>query len=712
QEESDSNRALIGGDERGRLGFVAGVIPRDRVPGFERMLWRVSRGNVFLRQAPLEEPLEDPATGQPINKTVFVAFYQGENLKSRLKKVCTGYHATLYTCPSSVSEREGVVRELRIRLEDLNVVLSQTMDHRHRVAVSVAKELMTWKVMVRKMKAIYHTLNMFNMDVTNKCLIGECWVPKDELQNLRRALEDGGKAVGSTMNPIINILSTTENPPTFIRTNKFTEGFQVLVDAYAVGSYREVNPAAFTTITFPFLFSVMFGDLGHGIIVFLFAGWMCLFEKKLKKNKWGEIWDIFFGGRYIILLMGIFSMYSGLLYNDIFSLSLNIFGSGWTMNIPSANLTGNYSEAKLMLDPAEGGYRGNPYYMGIDPLWQSADNKIIFLNSFKMKLSIIIAVVHMVFGIALSIVNYVHLKKKINILLDFVPQILFLVLLFGYMVFMVVYKYFAFGPYSKKEIADDPSLKPWGTKCAPSVLISFINMVLVSANAEVKDCNQYMFPGQEPLQRAFLLIAVLMVPILLLAKPMYIKMTTRKQSTPHQALKSASNGGAAGNGIEMTGSGEQGGHAQAHAGGEHGGDTFSDVMVHQAIHTVEYVLSTVSHTASYLRLWALSLAHAQLSDVLWNMVFRRAIKIAGSMGGKGLAFTGGNFAGGFVIYVVFALWVCFTVAVLVLMEGLSAFLHTLRLHWVEFMSKFYMGSGYPFEPFTFKRILNEPTRVE
>ncbi len=60
--------------------------------------------------------------GQPINKTVFVAFYQGENLKSRLKKVCTGYHATLYTCPSSVSERDGVVRELRIRLEDLNVV--------------------------------------------------------------------------------------------------------------------------------------------------------------------------------------------------------------------------------------------------------------------------------------------------------------------------------------------------------------------------------------------------------------------------------------------------------------------------------------------------------------------------------------------------------------------------------------------------------------
>lgn len=47
---------------RGRLGFVAGVLQRERIPGFERMLWRISRGNVFLRQAELDEPLEDPQT--------------------------------------------------------------------------------------------------------------------------------------------------------------------------------------------------------------------------------------------------------------------------------------------------------------------------------------------------------------------------------------------------------------------------------------------------------------------------------------------------------------------------------------------------------------------------------------------------------------------------------------------------------------------------
>ena len=76
-------------------------------------------------------------------------------------------------------------------LVDLQV-LNQTQDHRQLVLVSVAKELQNWMVMVRKMKAIYHTLNMFSVDVSKKCLIAECWVPVRDLAGVRKALADGG----------------------------------------------------------------------------------------------------------------------------------------------------------------------------------------------------------------------------------------------------------------------------------------------------------------------------------------------------------------------------------------------------------------------------------------------------------------------------------------------------------------------------------------
>ena len=122
-----------------------------------------------------------------------------------------------------------------------------------------------------------------------------------------------------------------------------------------------------------------------------------------------------------------------------------------------------------------------------------------------------------------------------------------------------------------------------------------------------------------------------------------------------------------------------------------------EIFIQQLIDTIEYVLSTVSNTASYLRLWALSLAHTALSHVFLEKTFLTYIQKEQ-----------GTFANSILIFFIFFFIFCnVTIFILMFMDAMECFLHTLRLHWVEFQNKFYKGEGYVFEPFSFKYLVSE-----
>ena len=662
------------------IGFVAGVIPRGRIAAFERILWRTLRGNLYMNQSEIPKPIIDPTDNEEIHKNVFVIFAHGKEVIAKIRKISESLGADLYSVDENSGLRREQIHEVNSRLNDLASVLNNTKRTLDAELTQIARSLVAWMIVIKKEKAVYETLNRCSYDQARKTLVAEAWCPTNSLSLIKSTLQDVNDRAGMSVPTIVNQIKTSKTPPTYNVKNKFTEAFQTIIDAYGTAKYTEVNPGLPTIVTFPFLFAVMFGDFGHGIIMLCAALAMIYFENPMSKTKLNELVQMAFYGRYIILMMGIFSIYTGLIYNDVFSKSLTLFPSQWEW--PEDFKEGENVQAQL-----KGSYR---YPFGLDWRWHGTDNDLIFTNSFKMKLSILMGWTHMTYSLCLSYINARHFKSPIDVWGNFVPGMVFFQSIFGYLVFTVIYKW----------CVDWYAID----KPPPGLLNLLINMFLQPGTV---DPSEQLYRGQSVVQVILLLIAVICVPILLLLKPLYLRYENNKaralgyrgigETSRFSALDGDDEDGTTLNGARDS----MGSDNEANAmitedigNEEHEEFEFSEVMIHQTIHTIEFCLNCVSHTASYLRLWALSLAHQQLSVVLWNMTI-------------GIAFGSTGALGVFMVVVFFYVWFFLTIAILCVMEGTSAMLHSLRLHWVEAMSKHFIGDGIPFEPFSFKQLLED-----
>ncbi len=133
---------------------------------------------------------------------------------------------------------------------------------------------------------------------------------------------------------------------------------------------------------------VMYGDIGHGILLSLAAYSLIHFEapllEKQKKGQLNEILGMAFGGRYIIFMMGLFATYCGMVYNDCLSIPLNVYGSTWT---PKANTT---DEVRIKMKPQKNRklslvYVDSEYFWVVSLILHSSSlNFVCFFLSFSV----------------------------------------------------------------------------------------------------------------------------------------------------------------------------------------------------------------------------------------------------------------------------------------------------------------------------------------
>ena len=693
----------------------------------KRMIFRVSRDKVLCTFFDAEFP-DEFKPKEPMK--IFVMFCPKiDYLIAKMLKVCDVYNCPRFDIPDNyvghVMEILPDISEKILEHKNYLFEAKKTLKSHLEDYILIKKKLKLYKIYFRKEKLIF--LNLSKCNCSDNFIDGEVWVLKNTFDNLKRELDNGDDDI-----VFIDVKDYGMLRPTYINVNDFTYPFQEIVNQYGIPNYHEINPGYFTIITFPFLFGIMFGDMGHGLILLLISFYLFYLankgrrsnvinsdvlpeniEQNILDSKEDSMLKSCVQFRYFFLICSIFAIFCGLMYNEFFSIPLDLFGTCYNTE----------KDGKLILNKTvidEDNVKKCVYPIGLDPSWIGTQNELTFTNSLKMKLSIIVGVIHMLLGIAIKGVNFYNSKKYNAFIFEFIPQFLFMFILFGYLIGMIYYK--------------------WGTdydsdtEKAPSLLTIMINMAVKFGEVEGEPLfNSFLGLSQEAVNILIIFICLILIPLMLFVKPIYFYL--KKSSTKGISFRNDIglienenknddilniNDDLKDNNIDneenLNNSGEYSLSLSQESilkSNEHYSKLYSiqkkkykaeakerfkfiEIFIGQLIEVIEYVLGTVSNTASYLRLWALSLAHTALSHVFIEKTFIEYIQNDKT-----------NFISSIIsVSIYFLVFLGATAFILIFMDAMECILHTLRLHWVEFQNKFFKGDGYLFQPFSFKYIFN------
>lgn len=341
----------------------------------------------------------------------------------------------------------------------------------------------------------------------------------------------------------------------------------------------------------------------------------------------------------------------------------------------------------------------------------------------KMKLAVILGVSHMTLGIILKGINARYFYKPLDFYFEFIPQLVLLTVTFGYMNVLIITKWLT--PYNN-------------TADAPSIIAIMIDMALTGGG--IRETPLIGNRVAHGIVNILLLVcAFISIPTMLLVKPILITQEIKKKENSKSpgaielGLCTFKKRKMSGNiEEEKSGSDDESDSlivrkpievrkrfvndiedrrdqiynprddpysynsqekpdeareklvAATNCYKQNESHDLQEVWIHQLIETIEFVLGTISNTASYLRLWALSLAHSQLAAVFYDKLIKSSVET-------------GNWS---MLFFTMPFFLSANFFILVCMDAMECFLHTLRLHWVEFQNKFYKGSGYRFLTFS------------
>jgi len=241
--------------------------------------------------------------------TSFVSIAVPGKQSAEVEKIVKAHHAEIFSIPKDMPHNaKDALKEVKDRLKD-------SADKEKAISESLSKlgkenktSLSTWKENAENILALLNAEK--KMLQSGRLVTIKGFAPKKNMVALKEKVHSllGEKAIVLQEDP-----AKVEDIPTKISNNRFVKPFEVITKLYGLPNYGEVDPTPYMAISFPILFGLMFGDMGHGLIL-LVGGFTV--GMLVKKNQ--GIKDM----AYILAMCGFAATIAGALFGECFGKEL------------------------------------------------------------------------------------------------------------------------------------------------------------------------------------------------------------------------------------------------------------------------------------------------------------------------------------------------------------------------------------------------------
>ncbi len=325
--------------------------------------------------------LETALAGYPVfinrcsitKEIIFMCLALPAKYQIETEKILRTYHAEIFHIPKELPH------DVTLALKEINKQIKENTDQEKAVSNSLKKLGEENKNNIVSLKETSENI-LTLMQAERKILQSGHLATLHGFVSQKRFQELNEKVTGMLDGKVLvlkNEVTESANPPTMINHNRFVRPFEELTKLYGLPHYNEVDPTPIMAITFPIIFGLMFGDLGHGLVL-LFGGLtvgLLIKGNKAMKNVC-----------YIMAACGLGASVAGLVFGEAF---------------------------------------GQPLPWG--PLWiNPTENPTVNVFTFII-FTLVVGVIQIISGIVLEMTNFALKHQYADALLTSVPKIAFYV---------------------------------------------------------------------------------------------------------------------------------------------------------------------------------------------------------------------------------------------------------------------------------------------